>query len=229
MISHVDILLGRIPGDGKVLDVGCLGFRPAQQARALGLLAQKHFGVDYVNPAKGSVPEGFEFQRCDLNKDRLPYGDDEFDLVIASHVMEHISSPLAFFAECIRVLKPSGYLYVETPSERSLFLPGMFLRLDEFHSLSFFDDPTHCLRPWSPQSLHRLTRYYGCEPMRVGYITSWRAKLLFPAKMIVALLRRDATYFESAVWQAVGWASFLILKKPWDLRGKPEFTYYISR
>jgi SAM-dependent methyltransferase len=227
LISYTDALLQRIAPEGSVLDIGCIGFRPVQQARALGLTSQRHFGVDYVDPPEGTLPEGFQFRRVDLNQERLPYQEDSFDLVIASHVMEHLAAPLPFFREAVRVLKPGGLLYVETPSERSLMLPGMFFKLDEFHSLSFFDDPTHCFRPWSPQSLQRLTRYYGCEPAMVGYRTSWRAKLLFPAKVVVALLRRDATMFESAVWQAIGWASFLILRKPTTLRGEPPFNYYI--
>jgi 2-polyprenyl-3-methyl-5-hydroxy-6-metoxy-1,4-benzoquinol methylase len=59
-------------------------------------------------------------------KNRVPYavaGDIEqlacmsgaFDLVVASEVVEHLWNPESFFAEAYRVLKPEGYLLVETP------------------------------------------------------------------------------------------------------------------
>ena len=112
-----------------------------ERARRLGLLRLKHFGIDYCDPAK--IPEGFVFKKVDLNHQPIPFDDDQFDLVVASHVIEHLGKPLEFFAECARVCKPGGLIYFEAPSERSLLLPGMPFEHDKFFSTSFFDDPTH--------------------------------------------------------------------------------------
>jgi hypothetical protein len=32
---------------------------------------------------------------------------------------------------------------------------------------------------------------------------------------------------EACVWQTVGWASYLIARKPLNMKGKPGFNYYI--
>src|SRR5665213_3658413 len=69
----------------KVLDVGCTGFRVLHTARALGMTDMRHFGVDY-SIAEEEIPNGVEFRHCDLNKERIPFEDDMFDLVVASHV-----------------------------------------------------------------------------------------------------------------------------------------------
>lgn len=45
----------------------------------------------------------------------LAFADQTFDLIIASEMLEHLWSPQSFIDEAYRVLKPSGYLIVETP------------------------------------------------------------------------------------------------------------------
>jgi SAM-dependent methyltransferase len=213
-----------IPTDGKVLDVGCWGCHQVKIANHLGLTNLKHFGVDWGEIE--DAPAGFVFKKADLNKEELPFPDDSFDFVVARHVVEHLQKPIEFFGDCVRVCKPGGILYFEAPSERSLWLPGMPFNHDQFYSLSFFDDPTHCFRPWSPQSFHRLSRYYGCDPVKTGYLFSWIHRILFPATFLFCLLTRHPL-LETCVWQTIGWASFLIMKKPANLSGRPPFRYYI--
>ena len=52
----------------------------------------------------------------DLTKG-LPYSDDTFDVVYASHVLEHIpySSVNEFIQECVRVSRPGGVLRIVVP------------------------------------------------------------------------------------------------------------------
>ena len=47
----------------------------------------------------------------------LPFKDEAFKGVLASHVLEHIAiwGHEACFHECWRVLKPNGRLYIEVP------------------------------------------------------------------------------------------------------------------
>jgi SAM-dependent methyltransferase len=213
-----------IPPEGSVLDVGCWGCHQVRIAEHLGLTRLKHYGVDYTEIEE--APEGFQFRKADLNRGTLPFPDDMFDFVVARHVIEHVERPVEFFGECVRVCKPGALLYFEAPSERSLWLPGMPYRHDQFYSLSFFDDPTHCSRPWTPQSLYRLSCYYSCEPIRTDYLFSWIHRLLFPATLLVCLLTRHR-FLELCVWQSLGWASYLMVRKPVNSSGKPTFRYYI--
>jgi SAM-dependent methyltransferase len=225
----VSVVLERLyralPTDERVLDVGCFGFRQVELARRLGLPGLRHAGVDYND--YDEVPTGFEFRRADLSREAIPFDDDSFALVVASHVIEHLPRGGEFVGECLRVCRPGGVVYVEAPSERSLLLPGMPFAHDEFYSLSFFDDPTHVGRPWSPQSLHRLARYYGCEPEGVGHLTSRRARLLLPFTVLWSLVARRPALLQQSCWSALGWASYAVIRKPVALHGKPTFRYYV--
>jgi len=227
MPHPLDDLLRRIDPEGTILDVGCLNFAQVRRANQLGLTKFKHFGVDYSESA--DVPPGFQFAKVDLNQERLPFDDDKFDLVIASHVIEHLALPIPFFADCVRICKPGGLLYFEAPSERSLLLPGMPFDREKFFSISFFDDPTHMYRPWTPQAFYRLTRYFSCEPLKVGHLTSWKHRLAFPIILAYALVTKNGKWLEQCVWGAVGWSSYLMVRKPIDLLGQPSFKYYIPK
>lgn len=211
--------------DAAVLDVGCFGFRQVALASRLGLTGLRHAGVDYN--AYDDVPAGFDFRRADLSREPIPFEDDAFGLVVASHVIEHLPRGGEFIGECLRVCRPGGVVYVEAPSERALLLPGMPFAHDDFYSLSFFDDPTHVGRPWTPQSLHRLARYYGCEPEAVGHLTSRRARLLFPFTLAWSLLARRPALLQQSCWAALGWAAYAVIRKPVSLRGAPSFRYFV--
>jgi len=217
-------LLTSAPVKGTVLDVGCFDFTQMKQAAGLNRPDLHHSGVDYSAPA--TIPEGFDFRLADLNKNPIPFADDQFDVVVASHIIEHLMQPVTFFGECLRVCKPGGRIYVACPSERSLMLRGFPFDWDKFHSTSFFDDPTHLGRPFSPQSLWRLARYYSCQPVEAGYQTSWTCRLLLPILIPLAIILRKGWIYEYALTGAVGWASYIV-EKPKNLTGNPPFNYYI--
>lgn len=50
----------------------------------------------------------------DLNEP-LPFGTAEFDTVISMNTFEHIRNDQVAIRECIRVLKPSGHIYISVP------------------------------------------------------------------------------------------------------------------
>ena len=97
--------LTRVPPDARVLDLGC---------GAVGLRALEPqldvTGVDVVERPSYPGP----FVRADATK-RLPFADDEFDLVYCSSVIEHVAPADrgAFASELRRVGR--GW-YVQTPA-----------------------------------------------------------------------------------------------------------------
>ncbi|VVC01558.1 Ubiquinone biosynthesis O-methyltransferase [uncultured archaeon] len=224
---RLEDVYGSIGKNAKILDVGCLGFRQHETSKRLGSAGHRHFGIDL--PKKCKVPHGFTYKQADLNKNRIPFDDDFFDLVVASHIMEHVRDPLALFSELARVCKPGGYVYVEAPSERSLLLPGMPFKHELFCSLSFYDDPTHISRPWTPQSLYRLAKYYGCDAIKCGYLASWKIRALSPLLLTYSLIAKNGPLLEYTCWNTIGWCSYLVAKKPATARGKPKFSYYIPK
>jgi SAM-dependent methyltransferase len=222
-VWKVPSLLQACVRDGVVLDVGCLGFLLVREGTRLDRNDLRHHGIDYDPPE--SVPSGVTFARCNLDNDSIPFPDDSFDLVVASHVIEHLANPIRLFMELVRVTRPGGTIYVEAPSERSLWLPGVPFGFGDFRTVSFYDDPTHLGRPWPPQALYRLARCCGCDPLEVGRRWGFWGRLKAPAKLLLSLIFRRSDWYESGMWELVGWPSYMIARKPADLSGAPAFRY----
>jgi len=58
------------------------------------------------------------FVECPI--EQMPFGDGSFDVILCSHVLEHVARPRAALAEIHRVLRPGGCLYVGVPNRRRL-------------------------------------------------------------------------------------------------------------
>jgi len=52
----------------------------------------------------------------DLSKKKWKLKTNEYDIVIAEHVAEHVPDRLAFINECLRITKPDGLLIIEVPN-----------------------------------------------------------------------------------------------------------------
>lgn len=63
---------------------------------------------------------GISQEACDLNREKLPYDANSFDVVIFSEVLEHLLvSPLKPLLEIHRILKKDGNLILVTPNVAS--------------------------------------------------------------------------------------------------------------
>jgi dolichol-phosphate mannosyltransferase len=97
----------RSAGARRVLDIGCGSSRIIQDLpHAVGLditLAKLRF----LRPRHGRVVQGSAFA--------LPFGDEAFDAVISSQVIEHLPDDPGLWAEMRRVLTPGGTLVLGTP------------------------------------------------------------------------------------------------------------------
>ncbi len=58
-------------------------------------------------------PNTDDIQKVDLLQ--MPFADEQFDFLIANHVMEHVDNVSQALAEIRRVLKPSGWAILQTP------------------------------------------------------------------------------------------------------------------
>jgi SAM-dependent methyltransferase len=161
----------------------------------------------------------------DLRTDPLPWGDDSFDCVVLSHILEHLPDGVAAFGEAVRVCRPGGLIYVETPSDRSTMLS--FPWAQHLHlMLSYWDDPTHIGRPYTPQSLYRMAIYWSCRPVITRYDQRLADVALLPFRIVRALVKRDPDIAVSAWWKALGWITYGVFRKNAETVGKPPMRYF---
>lgn len=120
--SRVNTLLSNC-SQGTLLDVGCGRAKyvddvvtARRELRIMKGKCARVVGID-VDPAAGSNPFLDEFYL--LQSDRWPLDNNSVDLCLADYVIEHISSADAFFSECRRVIRPTGYLCIRTANIRS--------------------------------------------------------------------------------------------------------------
>jgi len=120
---------------GRVLDAGC-----GSGGTALSLSEETSFavGLDLDARFQGSgtrlrSEQGLPnvgFVQGDGQS--LPFRESSFDLVLSHSVIEHVRSAHDYLAECRRVLKPGGFLYLSTAPWLSLagaHLPRLWLPL----------------------------------------------------------------------------------------------------
>ena len=81
----------------KILDVGC-GANKFPGA----------IGVDYNPRTKADVIH-------DLGEVPYPFADNEFDLIVSHHVVEHIPDVMKFIEELYRITKSGGRIRLVTP------------------------------------------------------------------------------------------------------------------
>ena len=83
--------------------------------------------VNAVRNAQAIEPRSHYAQADGMH---LPFGDQQFDLVLSSEVIEHMLEPDKMIDEIVRVLKPGGNLIITTPNWRSWF--GLARKVGEF-------------------------------------------------------------------------------------------------
>jgi SAM-dependent methyltransferase len=150
---------------GKFLDVGC------QHGKLKDYITKEdYYGLDYDVDFE-SQWEKEKLIIADIRK-VLPIKDEDFEVIWASHVIEHINTQeqYDFVKECYRILKPGGNLILFAPTPYHWF---------------FWDHPLH-QRPCTHGSLSGLCTKNKFKVVEAKYSklrwfpTSWQRFLRFP-------------------------------------------------
>ena len=152
-------LLRRLPPASRIADCGCFGWTLGPVCEELG---HSLIGIDREEPPRR--PRAARFVPMSGSTLHLP--DDQVDLVVATHILEHLVDPTGFFGELARIVKPGGLVWIESPSELSALRPTTSDPTEHAFE-SFWDDPTH-VRPWPPGALYRLALSRQCRPLQCG-------------------------------------------------------------
>lgn len=108
--------ISRIPADSKILDAGA---GELKWKKACGHL--KYTSQDFCQ-YDGSGDEGLHTGKWDTSKIDIvsdiidiPVGDNEFDAILCSEVLEHIPYPEKAISEFSRIINKDGYLILTAP------------------------------------------------------------------------------------------------------------------
>lgn len=121
LLHEFSRLVGSSTGE-RFLDIGCGTGAFTRHLARLGLEGiGLDLSLDNVLTASPELPE-FEFVTGD--SETLPFSDEQFDIVIFSGILHHLTSMHEALAEGYRVLKPGGRLFAYDPNGRN---PAMWL------------------------------------------------------------------------------------------------------
>jgi SAM-dependent methyltransferase len=165
--ERIELFRRYVGGPGKrILDLGCRD----------GALTQAYagdndvVGVDADREALSEAAKlGIETRWADLDE-ALPFEDENFDVVVAGELLEHLRDPARLAAEARRVLRPGGTFVASVPNafrlkNRLRFLLGRKPEDDPTHLHMFSPDEVRALlRPFEEPTLHfiagRLVRLH---------------------------------------------------------------------
>ena len=174
------VIKSRLPRVGRVLDMaaGCGTFLISGLKAGNDVWGvepepwkRRYFSMRVI---ASEFPTKFAQRLIAGEGERLPFCDEQFDLVTSYQTLEHVSDVAACLREMVRVLKPGGILYLRAPDYRSFFephymlpfLPRMNKRLAAAY-VSFLGRPTLGL-----QTLQWIT-----EKEVIQHLNSCRPKL----------------------------------------------------
>ncbi|MEY2427943.1 MAG: hypothetical protein QOJ40_828 [Verrucomicrobiota bacterium] len=195
------------PASGALLDLG------ASDGETLGHIAELRPDLQFYAADKEGRPEKYpakcQFQRADLEREKLPWADRTMDLVTCMHLIEHLRDLNLLLAESARLLKPGGRIYFETPHPKSLVIASPRGRAAGTFTLNFYDDPTH-VRPVATGALARQVRSLGLEVLSSGTSRNWLFAAAWP---LLACFPPSRKKFTARIhW--LGWSAYLIARRP---------------
>lgn len=154
-LDRIAKLLGRPPGEIRLLDVGCSSGAFLHTAVELGFRAE---GVEPAPKAAAAAQAtGLKVHQGLLQE--AGYTDGQFDAVTLFEVIEHLQHPQDLLKECRRILRPGGILLVGTGNAASWSMAALGARWEYLHiakhggHVSFF----------TPNSMGLLAQRTGFE------------------------------------------------------------------
>jgi SAM-dependent methyltransferase len=160
---------------------------------------------DFLQKNHGRFKNYWKINLASLDFGQIP--DNYFDVVICSHIIEHLFNGDAVLQSMSKKIKLGGYIYVEYPCQNSLHLPSMP------GTLNFMDDNTHC-RLYTEVELVNLFIRNGVLPIKSGVRRNWIRILVFPLLIIYKILFRNIkSTIAYEFWDICGFAEFIFAQR----------------
>lgn len=121
------------------------------------------------NIAAAKLTQSITCVECDCKQ--LPDADASFDVVISNSIVHHIPEPYAVFAECWRILKPGGLLFIRDlhrPADESQLntLVKQYAGDANLHQRKLFDDSLRAAL--TVEEVRALVQPMGIAPSSVS-------------------------------------------------------------
>ena len=191
----------------RMLDVGCGLNSPTKTQRYFPFC--EYHGVDIDENGLSESDRAYlaGFYKANLDHDSLDEIPNKyFDVIVMSHVIEHLHNGLAVLETLAKKLKPGGSFYLEFPGVRSLNVPSARSGFLHFH-----DDPTHVRLYTIPEIVNVLLEN-RCVIVKAGIRRNGIRLLMTPFLFARGLLlHRDP--WSGRLWDLFGIAEFVYARK----------------
>ncbi|MFN5418969.1 MAG: class I SAM-dependent methyltransferase [Sphingomonadales bacterium] len=172
---------------GRHLDLGCGKF-PRNP-----FFASELYGIDIIEP--GDSLQGFNYRKCNLSTEKIPFHDNFFDSISGYDFIEHIPRVhiegghtrfpfVELMSEIYRVLKPGGVFYALTPCfpKESAFVDPTHVNFISRNTHKYFTAP-YC---WA--KMYGFNGAFSKLDVRIVNFEMEEKKFIFYKRMILQLL-----------------------------------------
>jgi SAM-dependent methyltransferase len=191
------------------LDVGCGNHSPSRTRKWFPGCSYYGIDLDEHKNDEEDFSQIVQFFKIDLRRETEKLAgvpDNFFDVIMMSHIVEHLDNGLDVIGILLNKLKEGGKIYIEFPSERSLSLPHMH------GTLNFCDDPTH-IRIYGIAEVANLLMAGNLRIIRAGRRRDPVRMLATPFGLLYHFLRRGKLV-GGALWDIAGFADYVYAEKP---------------
>jgi len=170
----------------RIVDIGCGNGALSRELASRGYeVVGCEPSAEDLHFARLGAP-GLVFHRLGVDDDPSVIGNENFDVAIATEVIEHLVTPFNLSRFAKQLLRPGGYLIISTPYHG--YLKNLILALTnkwDTH-LSPFWDGGH-IKFWSYKTLSQLLNQSGFRVVR--FIGAGRLPFLWKSMIVVAQKR----------------------------------------
>ncbi len=174
------------PNTRRIVDIGC------GNGYLAGLLADRGFDVIGLEPSSDGIAQaraahpGVRFEQASIESELGPNIGGDFDLVIATEVIEHLPAPRTLLRAGLRLLRPGGRMIISTPYHG--YLKNLALSIAGAWDWHFkVDWDGGHIKFFSPKTLGKMALECGFESVEFAY--AGRAPWLWKSMIAVASKR----------------------------------------
>lgn len=197
----------------KILNIGVATGATSDMLKKFGAVVSSEYDPETCKFLK----EVLKMEVVEASVTELPFEDNEFDLVCAFDVIEHVENHQLALQEMKRVCKKDGYVAITVPSDKKLWSPH--------------DVINHHFRRYELEELEYLV---SSQQLQIMYISGFNSILYLPIrcvrffKNIFQNKEVPASDFDSVLPEFINKLLFKIFSFEKIWLGKKKITFGVS-